>query len=304
MTVQEYTSSPWAGLGPDVAPVEVVCDHEPQDARICGDCLGLLAGVLADVPALLTDLDLARTKTVSFVERGTRAGDAPAEATTPLPWSEAASKADRRLRDALRAAAAALGLPEGPAALNARRLSGRLPVLARREDGPEWAARISAAVASAHRAIDRPPSPWYYGPCPQCGRDLYTERVVEPARDGGQAKPDGPESEVRCPAEGCGYRASLSAHRLAQLDAGDDRMLTVGELVGAITSAGESVTRDQINSWIRREGLPRERRTLPRLTAAGQLTHTEVYVYRLGDVRRLALEAERRRAETWAGGWE
>jgi hypothetical protein len=155
-------------------------------------------------------------------------------------------------------------------------------VLIRRPDGPDWARRISTAVAGAHRAVDSPPSPWYYGPCPDCHRDIYAERT-----DSADLS-----AMVVCGAPGCPYAARLDDHRLAQLDAGDDRWLTVGELVGAITSAGETVTRDQINGWIRREGLAREVRVDVRLGV-----RSEAYVYRLGDVRRMAQAAEARRIQ-------
>lgn len=304
MRLQDYTSTaggPWHGIAPNTDPLIVDCNHPTTTGdQLCPACVADLRGVLADIPALLADLELARTKIVSFVAPSTPHHDdnpdpaeSPAETSTALPWSEAASRADRRLRANLAAATAALALPDSPPATAARLITGRLTQLARRDDATTWARRLTRAAAAAHRAIDRPPSLWYYGPCPTCGRDIYTERVR-----------DLPHAEVACPRKDCAYSAPLADHRLAQLDAGEDRMLTVGELVGAITSAGEHVTRDQINSWIRREGLPREPRTIPRLTAGGKLMHVEVYVYRLGDVRRLALEAEQRRAEAWAGGWE
>lgn len=283
-----WYSRPWTGLSTENGhvgkPVLVVCDHA-ADQPVCPDCRWLLAQVLDDVPALLWDLELAEVKDVRFIEHGSFQHDRT-EAEVVLPWNERATKARLRLAFELRAAAdACLRHDERRPANLARRLRRHLPILVRRDDAPEWAARISHAASWAHAAIDRPPSPWYYGPCPKCRRDLYQERVEDP------------EARVECAQPDCDYAAELADHRLTQLDAGEDRLLTVGELVGAITSAGEAVNRDQINNWIRREGLPRERRVRPRMLAGGHLANHEVYVYRLGDVRRLALDAERRRID-------
>jgi hypothetical protein len=278
------SSRPWTGLSRDgsgpAKPVLVDCRHEHVDRNICTYCGELLAGVLDDVPALLDDLVAAEIKDVRFVEHGSLQYDR-GESSVVLPWSERASKARVRLVFELTSAADICGLPADTEANLARRLRRFLPTLCRRDDGPEWAARITHAAAAAHAAIDRPPSPWYYGPCPLCRKDLYQERIAD----------DDHESKVTCSHEDCAYSESLHTHRLIQLDAGEDRMLTVGELVGAITSAGETVTRHQINNWIKREGLPREQRVRPRMVNGGMANH-EVYVYRLGDVRRMALVAE------------
>lgn len=148
--------------------------------------------------------------------------------------------------------------------------------LTRQPDAPALARRLSAEYLHAHRVIDRPEVPAYMGTCPE-GHDLYALRDAD---------------TVECD---CGYHAPMKEHQRTALDAGEDRLLTVAELVGAITSAGETVTRDQINSWIRREGLVREKAARP-LWRDGQLVARTVYVYRLGDVRALAQRAERRRA--------
>jgi hypothetical protein len=284
MTVDVY-SRQWTGLsreaGRPARPVVVECDHDSPGQSLCPLCGGLLAGVLDDVPALLTDLADAEIKDVRFVEHGSFQGDRN-ELAAVLPWNERASKARVRLSYELTEAAAAMALVSDRPPNLARRLRRHVPILSRRDDGDAWAARISLAAAGAHAAIDRPPSPWYYGPCPACHKDLYQERVDDDA------------AVITCSHQPCTYSATLAAHRLTQLDAGEDRMLTVSELVGAITSAGEAVTRHMINNWIRREGLPRELRSRPRLVA-GRVATVEVYVYRLGDVRRMALEAEIRR---------
>lgn len=246
--------------------VECVEAHDRQESWLCRNCAKLVTAILADLPALIYDLGLHATRQVEFVERGTQdSGD-----ESPLPYDEAAVKT-------LGTLALILGsVPKQEAmAVRARWLAGsRLFLL--NPEAASWAHRLSLAYRQAHRIIERPEPPVFLGPCPN-GHDVWAPATVK---------------LVECP--DCDYRATITDHQRAALNAGEDRWLTVGELVGAITRAGELVTRDQINSWIRREGLVREMHTRP-VWRDGQLHARRVYVYRLGDVRRLAQRAELRR---------
>lgn len=274
----------WRGLR-DGNPIRVVCfghgavglcrEHEVRvgDDVEVRSCLEEFRAVLTDVPRLLDDLDVAMAGEVRFVEHGS-SSDVPGG-----PGGHPAASAYQRI-------AGALGLVAGW--FDARRpeqLAGLLlRVLDLVADEPimgRLASELSSAAARAHRVIDAPPSLFFYGACPECGADIWHERI----------RPDDDEGKVRCP---CGYERSADAHIREQLD--DDRMMTVSELVSAITMAGEAVTRHQINGWIRREGLPRERANRPRWKD-GQLVACEVDVYRLGDVRDLAVRAEVRRSQ-------
>ena len=82
----------------------------------------------------------------------------------------------------------------------------------------------------------------------------------------------------------CDYTSGLVEHQRRQLDAGNDRWLTVNELVSAITAAGELVTGEELRGWINRSGLPREPQGVPRWTN-GQLVADQRWTYRLSDVR-------------------
>lgn len=278
------TSRPWSALTGGHIP-RIDCDHTPR-AGLCPSCTRTLAGVLDDTPALLRELDIAIIRDVNFPEHGSTATTTTDPEESALPYDDRALDAKHQLVAALQAAGDLTHQAGRPKEL-ARRIRAHLGRLAHHPSAPAVAARIARAADHAHQAIDRPPSPWYYGPCPGCGRDLYLDRVDA-------------AGSITCPRDDCAYTATVAEHHTAQLDAGDDRMLTVGELVGAITAAGEVVTRDQINGWIRREGLPREQGTRLRWVD-GRIVVTDVYVYRLGDVRRLALEAEiRRRPESHA----
>lgn len=260
----------WAGLGPDGRPAVVECDHGSAQL-VCVDCLGALRGVLADVPALLEDLDVSIRRQVRFVDHGTRFR---VDDESPLPFDDRASRAKRSLVDAVEQLRVLAG---------GRGVLAELDRLAGVPGIWEAARDVAAAARSAHRAIDAPESDWYFGPCPDCSHDIYGQRADESDRS----------ARVAC--EACSYSAHPIDLRQLQLDASEDRMLTVGELVGAITAAGEVVTRKQIDGWIRRGGLPRERHARPRWVG-GELDVKHVYVYRLGDVRELARAAEERRS--------
>jgi hypothetical protein len=149
---------------------------------------------------------------------------------------------------------------------------------------------ISSAAARAHRVIDAPPDPAYYGPCPDCGRDIWQQRI----------HPDHQESTpVACQHRECSYAEPLAEHNRRILAGGENLWLPIGQLVSAIIEGGEIVTRDQIKGWVRRGGLAREKRQMP-YWQGGRLYTREVDVYRLGDVRDRAREAAATRGLTRA----
>ncbi|GAA1436377.1 hypothetical protein GCM10009616_35980 [Microlunatus lacustris] len=241
-------------------------EDRPAGVYLCDDCADQLQQVLADLPALLRDLGDATCKQTAFVQHGSRHGQQQARDEAPVDFNPSASHARAKLLTAV------------------RRLGSRtVHQLVVDPTAAEIAHEITVAASRGQRIIDSPPSLWFYGACPECRTELYLERI-----DG-----DDPEATIHC--DSCGYAANLQAHNRAQLNAGEDRMLTVTELVSAITTAGEVVTRNQIDGWIRRGGLPREQRPIPRWRD-GRLVAELVYVYRLGDVRDLALQAEIRKA--------
>jgi len=297
----------WQGLGttgnrlPDGtlepgAPLRISCNH--TQTGICVECAKELVRILSDIPQLIDDLDIAVAKEARFVEHGTFLGSMEDEDLGPS--TNPALSAHARLVLALRGD----DTNEHPGVSDwfdsrdpsrmARELevqlarsltlSGYFGALRREARMRRLAIDISGAAARAHRVIDSPADMVYYGPCPDCGRDIVQERI-------------GPEERtpVRCRFTSCGYTAPLDVHQRKLLDGYEDRWMTVNELVSAITSGGEVVTRDQINGWIRRHGLAREKRSRPRYVD-GELVFDEVWTYRLGDVRERAAEvAERKR---------
>lgn len=276
--LQPYCSERWR-LQADRLPIRCGGDgHDRHDRHLCRECAEDLRLVLEDVPALITDLQVALTRETSFVEHGRlRSGEDDDEdgegRSAPLPFDPRASAAFHRLAEAFGAQGGLVGPVVAAVAGHLANFDALLL-----DPGVEaLAERVSGAVLHGYRVVDRPPDLWYYGPCPKCRVDIWDERNVE---------------HVSC--GHCSYAAPAADHQLASLDAGDDRLLTVGELVGAITAAGEPVTRHQINGWIKREGLVRELDNRV-VWKGGQLVNETAYVYRLGDVRRLAREADERR---------
>jgi hypothetical protein len=268
-------------------PIIINC-HSHVDHGICGDCSSELARVLADVPRLLDDLDIAIAGESKFVEHGTRAGRLALGETTS--GRHPAIAAQQRLTLALigDGTQAHPGVSDwfdnyGPAKI-ATRLASKLNLVQLEPRMPNLARDISQAASRAHKVIDMPVDLCYYGPCPSCGRDIVQERIHR----------DDDKTPVACRYPSCEYAATLNEHQRKLLTAGEDRWLTVGELVSAITSGGEVVTRHQIRHWIEKEGLPRETRSRPQWVD-GELKSHEVATYRLGDVRELAQRADQKR---------
>lgn len=299
----------WQGLGttgnklPDGTlepgdPLRISCNH--IQAGICVACAKELCRVLSDIPQLIDDLDIAVAKEAHFVEHGTFLGAMEDEDLGPS--TNPALSAHARLILALRGDGtnahpgvadwfdsrdpARMAHEFGAQLSHSLRLSGYFGALRLEPRMRRLAIDISGAAARAHRVIDTPADLVYYGPCPDCGRDIVQERIAS----------DDDRTPVRCRFASCGYAAPLDVHQRRLLDGYEDRWMTVTELVSAITSGGEVVTRDQINGWIKRHGLAREKRSRPRYVNE-ELVFDEVWTYRLGDVRQRAAEAAERKRE-------
>lgn len=260
-------SRPWVGLDSKNRPYLIDCPPRHGDDPLCHYCQRQLAAVLADVPALLHDLAVSEVRDTRFVEHGSTITDV--ERAPSVHWIEQAARTRHRIVRLLEQLGELVGIDQ-PARVPFE-LPSRLGQLGRHPASRDLAARLSHAVRSGHDVIDRPPSLSYYGPCPRCRRDIYLDRVEEHER-------------LFCPNKDCTYTATLKQHRVAQLHAGEDRWLTVDELVGAITKAGEPVTRRQIERMIRTGGLPRDYRELPTIAPDGTITSATMEVFRLGDV--------------------
>lgn len=292
----EYpTRQTWAGVeSPSDHPAGFInCDgdgHVHDGAFVCKDCTKELIRHLTDIPALVRDLQVALVKDVRFVQRGAVARgpvseDEGKQEEAPVNFNIRARTALKQLRLAMPWASPAemVQAKQNPEfiALAAVRVRRNVKDRLRQPDANDWAGQVSRACMQARQVMDTPREVIFYGICPNCSGDIYQERVDKYDK-----------SAVIVCQHGCGYVEQYKMHEQNALNGGDDRWLTIDQLVGAIEAADEVVTRKQIKGWAARDGLPRETRNVPTLSNEGGLTSTEIYVYRLGDVRAMAAEEE------------
>lgn len=251
-------------------PTPVWCDH-PTTKGICEGCATMLWNTLADVPNLIQELQTAVVKDVRFVERGTAVSQLD---EAPIEWNDPAANTLGRL-------AAALLYPDGVAASQwgparaARWMQGIWTNVLIRDDVREVCGQVTAAAARGRGVIDRPRDLVFVGICPACDSEGRSTRLIV----------DRDTDPIICPHPECSYTEDRRLHEQAMIDAGADQMLTLDELVGAVTRSDKVVvSRAQILRWIDRGGLPRERVNRPRWNSEGALIDHPVWVYRLGDV--------------------
>jgi hypothetical protein len=105
-----------------------------------------------------------------------------------------------------------------------------------------WAAdmldEIDHAVDAAIRAVDRPRSRVYAGPCPvdDCGQDLY-------------ARP----ASAHATCTGCGTQHDVQARREWMLAAVEDVVDTASVVAATVTSLGTHVTAARVRQWAHRK---------------------------------------------------
>lgn len=147
---------------------------------------------------------------------------------------------------------------------------------------PQLLAGLSKAVKDAHRIIDRPKDRVYCGPCPSCGQSL----------EGVRGQP------VTCAAENCQYAATWDQHNATALEARQDQLLPMHDLLKVLQAGGRPLARKQVEWLQKRYGLPREQRSVP-YWAGHELRVAEVWCYRVRDVLELQdrLDSSRRPVE-------
>ena len=247
-TTHRPTGGPWTI---ERVPADIGCPDthgRPPGAQLCHACANLLDGLLTDTPGLVTDLATARRRGVRFVGGNNDASG--------IPWSEAASRCHRDL--------VAFG--------------DELPQL----DQHTALVRLGHLHRTGRRIIDRPRDLINLGTCPICNHDIRQERPTLTELEQATAQVTCNHAPLNGPA--CPYRADWHDHQRKLLNQRADMLLTVHELVGVLTEAGEPVSRDRIKYLIRKHGLPRERITRPHLRGKTIVTE-QVWVHRLGDVR-------------------
>lgn len=258
-------------------PGTLVCDHgHGPDQWVCSACSYQFHQVVADVPLLVAELEVAFTKQVGFLDQGAPPGDGEDEGV--LDWSEGAARALANLHRAFD------GTPE----VVARFWLDDWSKVTRHPDVVANMAAVTGAASRAHRVIDRPPTLFEYGPCPgekdgqQCRTPIRQERILTP---GGM---------VRC--RKCGYHAELAAHQRTQILAAQDEWHTYSEISKMLLVAGEPLSKHAFDNLIARDGLPRESLNRPRWRD-GRLVEFWQWHYKLRDVWALRRDQFRRRPD-------
>lgn len=268
-----------------------------DNSTACPGCWNRFEQQVAEIPALIDDLETAITRQARIALDATRVGApqdddheddidpkrdmpglralrAPAPVVTvahsALPYGSGASDAMRLLhatmwpwvREALEAHPTTY-LPD-PSTIGLSRALLRLRGwLQGHPDGAAAIEEIRYAVGKCTQAIDLGPDRWYCGVCSHdedgelCTEELY----VHAGRH-----------EVTCRV--CGTTHDVADRRTAMLDAAEDTLLTLSEMTRALALTGAAtVTRKQLEGWVRRGRLVRSGNDGP--TA----------LYRVSDVR-------------------
>lgn len=153
---------------------------------------------------------------------------------------------------------------------------------------PQLARDISQAASRAHKVIDAPTQLFYYGPCPDCGEDILQERVHHTDTD----------TKIKCRYLSCGYNQPVDIHQQTILNGCLDLWMTVKEMVGVFDLGGVTVTRDQINGWIRRGRLTKGPGAAEWRNGVLVVAEEGAATYRVRDVLPLAQAANEKRRNT------
>lgn len=236
-----------------MAAVCASCTRPVQNGFLCSTCTTSLADDLAEVASLLADLEVTRTRQDRIGEASLRSSSG-----TLLPWKEHASEAYWVLASTVlvwvRLVVERIGhdptdpVGDDPASWSgwlARHINGlRLLTVA-----GECADEIGNAIDLAARAIDRPPTLVYVGPCgatehdqAECSIDLYA--------------PSG-AAEVECPS--CGATHDMEARRVFLLGKARDRLAPIPTISRALSTWMErQVTQAALRGYVHRGRLLRK----------------------------------------------
>ncbi|MBT0771832.1 hypothetical protein KIH74_23020 [Kineosporia sp. J2-2] len=135
-----------------------VCGAETRDLYLCRYCLAQLAGLIADTPALIVDLNitLARQDAITLTEQGSK----PGQNAAPLPINTHALDALTEIRSAIKGISSH---PDHRRPDEQARLTARMPSVGARLTA------LKVAYNLALKVIDRPASKWFFGHCEACG---------------------------------------------------------------------------------------------------------------------------------------
>ncbi len=262
------------------------CGRPVQDATICHGCSDRLERALGDIPALVQDLEITRSRQSRTSGQGI--GIVVRGAERPLPWDQRAAEATDLLRDTLSSWVQVV-LDGG--ATRPRMLTGQSPriavmarfLLAHHErlrhhpDSPDAVDEIGHAVDQARRVTDRPPDRVYAGPC----REEWAEQETENERGAfccvASLYARAAKGFVVCP--NCHAEHDVEARRDWLLVMAEDQLATATHLSAALSRLGYALAPGTIRAWASKG----------RLVAHG-VNDRGHPLYRVGDVRELTVQ--------------
>lgn len=272
------------------APLCEGCQKPVGDqARLCNRCTSFIARDLGDIPALVDELAVTRSRQSRNGGDGT--GVINRSEDRPLPWDEHASEATGILRSTLTGWVKVVCEERGKRPPSDRLgdmsafLLMNLEWLRHHQDAAACADEIEHATHLCRRTIDRRPDLAYIGPCREetegdddtgafcCLAELYVRAGSDTAR-----------------CRECGADHDVQDRQRWLLEVARDQLATVTVLSGALSKLGQIVNESTVRSWVFRE----------RLVAHG-VDHRGRPTYRVGDVMDL-LTADAARKSTRRAG--
>jgi len=255
--------------------IQCSCSRPIRDsAFLCRWCTEALEKLLAEIPALASDLDTTWTRTSRTGGRGL--GIVVRSADRPVPWDDRASRIAKELKAHLVGWANLCQefriRPEGPACRQcshrscamlrsftppadtaeslARYLLASLPALRHRPEVTECADQLAAVVGRAEAVIDRPAEQTFFGPCGAIDYWPDGEPILCAARC--PADLYGPEKATEVTCESCGAPHNVTTLRAFLLGEAQDQLVTAADLSKFLSAYGEPLTADRIRKWSER----------------------------------------------------
>jgi hypothetical protein len=224
---------------------------DPTELTLCHNCATALRIELGDVPALLADLDITRSRQDQLLAPY---GNMPGSGENPLPFKTNIAEVVWVLHHTLASWVTTLDggepAPRGrfpkdtpTTAVLARRVLAGVTTICVRADAGQLADEITSAIHQARHAIDRPHDRrQFLGPCAAllpdhstCRQEVY-----------GLAW----KLTTGCPA--CGAIHNIADRQKWLLDIAQDRLGTSTEIAGFLRTAGVGCTPSQIRGYVAR----------------------------------------------------
>lgn len=263
--------------------VQCACGRPVQDAVICQECTDKLERALGDVPALVEELVVTRSRQSRTGGQGI--GVVVRSHERPLPWDQRAAEAMDVLRSTLvgwvrivlEEAQPRPRMPRDNLADMARFLLGQVQWLRQHAAADEAVDELAHAVDHAQHVIDRAPDRVYAGPC----REEYESDPADPERGAycctASLYARAARGLVVCP--GCGAEHDVDARREWLLAMAEDQLATATHLSAALSRLGRPLAPATLRKWVERGRIVAH--------STNQRGHA---LYRLGDVLALLVD--------------